>query len=494
MFSGPKLSWFILLLFFCLYLFFPSGLSTTDAWYSAASIKHSGEIFHPHHLLYNLLGSVFCWLPSKAGIEIIASLKVMNALFAFFTLIAVQRILCLIKLAERQVIIITCLTGFSFSIVRYATENETYIVPLFFALIASLNYLKYTATGKKRYAFYAGLLAAMSVLFHQTYIFWWLGLSIGFIIEKRKKPAVIYILISLIAPAVYLFVIQSIEGGLSWKGISGFILGAFNENARLGLTGKGIILSFINLIRSFIQLHGYIFNLVKENMLFIVPGIVSLIFVFLAFLKFPERNKINIFYRFATIHIIILALQYIFAMFSSGNAEFMVMIPVLIFILVPYYAINFEKFLLRIMIAMAVWNISYGLIPLHFKSKAPEQFLCDQISAKKNIIIVASDDQLLKSMNYYRTGNINNSTIYKSPAILDIIGRGSGTLEAVIDSALNEGMEIYTNCLDNEAISRSSIMEGTSNKDFFRKYETILTRSWILPAGTRSIYRVERKL
>ena len=421
-------------------------------------------------------------------------MKVLNAFFAFFILTVIRQILYTFKIVERHVVIITCLSGLSFAVLRYATENETYIVPLFFALLASFNYIKFITAGKSRYVLYAGLCAAISVLFHLTYIFWWLGLLIGFIIEKRKKPAFLYIMISLIAPIVYLIVFLTNKEGSGWVNIAGFIFGDLRENARIGLTGKGMLLSIINLIRSFIQVHGYIFKMIRENLLLLIPGIVSLFFVVLAFLKFPERSKINISKRFTTVHIIIIVFQFIFAMVSSGNAEFMVMIPVLVFILVPFFALNYEKFLLRIMIAMAVWNISYGLIPLHCKSQAPEQFLCETALSGKNIIIVASDDQLIKSMLYYKTGDNSISSIYKSPAVLEIKGKDPGILEGVIDSALNKGTDIYTNCLDDAVISRSSILEGQQNKEFFRNYETKLLKSWKMVTGTRSIYRVERKL
>jgi hypothetical protein len=189
-----------------------------------------------------------------------------------------------------------------------------------------------------------------------------------------------------------------------------------------------------------------------------------------------------------------LALQFVFAVLSFGNAEFMVMVPILVFILVPFFALNYEKFLLNILVAMAVWNISYGLIPLHYKSSAQEQFLCDAVLSKRNIIVIASEDQLIKSMLFYQTGDINIKTIHKSPAVLELEGKDPGILEDVIDSALSTGTEIYTNCLDETTISRFSIMEGTKNKDFFNRYETVLTRSWKLVTGTRSIYMVKRKL
>jgi hypothetical protein len=493
MFLRHKLSWITLLIIFCLYLFFPSGLSSTDGWYYAASIKHGGEIFLPHHLLYNALGFVFTWVPSKAGLEIISSLKIMNAFFAFLTLIMIQQILFFFRLNEKQVVLISCLAGFSFSLLRYATENETYIVPLFFALLASFNYIKFIKERRNRHAFYTGLWVTIAVLFHQIYIFWWAGLLVGVIIEKRKKPAYLYLIISLVAPVIYLIVFMTNKEGTESNTLIDFILGDLRENSRLELTGKGIFLSLVNLIRSFIQVHGYIFHMVRTNLLFLLPGIVSLLFAVTAFLKYPERSKTNISQNFSAIHILIVVLQFIFASFSSGNAEFMVMIPVLVFILFPFYIINYEKFLLRIMIAMAIWNISYGLIPLHYKSQAQEQYLCDIALSEKNIIIVASDDQLLKNMLYYQTGDENFKSILKSPAVLEIKGKDPAILEGVIDSALNTGTEIYTDCLDELALSRSSIMEGTKNRDFFSRYETVLIKSWMLFTGTKSIYRIKEK-
>jgi|WetSurMetagenome_2_1015567.scaffolds.fasta_scaffold01809_5 hypothetical protein len=494
MFSWHKLSWFTLIIILCLYLFFPSGFSANDGWYYAASIKYGSEIFQPHHLLYNAIGLVFSWLPSKAGFEIISCLKALNAFFAFLALVVIQHILYYFKLTDKQVVLTTCLVGLSFSVLRYATENETYIVPLFFALLASFNYLKYITDGRRTHALYSGLWAAVSVLFHQIYIFWWFGLLIGVIIEKRKKPALLYLIISMIGPLCYILVYLTYKGTADWHTLTDFILGDFRGNARLGLSLKGIFLSLINLIRSFIQVHGYIFNLVRESLLFAIPGIVSLFFVFFAFLNFPERSKTNMSHQFYTIHILILVFQFVFAVFSFGNAEFMMMVPALVFLLVPFFALNYEKFLLRILIAMAVWNISYGLIPLHSKSQVQEQFLCEAELTKRNIIIVASDDQLIKNMLFYKTGNNNMKNIYKSPAVLKINGKDPRILETVIDSALSAGTEIYTNCLDEEAMSRFSIMEGTGNKDFFRNYETILIKSWKLITGTRSVFMVKRKL
>src|SRR5674536_183404 len=110
--------------------------------------------------------------------------------------------------------------------------------------------------------------------------------------DVYKRQALLYILVSLIAPIVYLIVILTYKGGLSWSTILSFILGDFNGNAMLGLSWKGICLSIINLIRSFIQVHGYIYNLIRGNLLLAIPGIVSISLIFLDFLKPPKINKI----------------------------------------------------------------------------------------------------------------------------------------------------------------------------------------------------------
>jgi len=480
----------ILLVIFSLYIFLPSGFSSTDGWSYAASIKHGGDLFHPHHLLYNPLGLILSCFPSMAGFDVLSILKVMNALFALLTLFILQQILYYLKLPEKHVIIISSLAGFSFGVMRYATENETYIVPMFFALMASFNYLKFINSDNIKYSHYSALCTSVAVLFHQIYLFWWLALFAALLTEKRKSPAFRYILLSLLIPVVYLAVIFGFEGGSGWNDVYEFLTGDLKENVRLELTFTGILLSFINLVRSFIQVHGYLFQLIKANLLLLIPGIVSLIFVVFAFLSIPGSGRTIVSKRFRNVHILILLLQFGFALFSSGNAEFMVMIPVLVFILIPFFTINYERFLLRILIALAVWNISYGLIPLHIKTGVQEEFLSELLSSGESVIVIASDDQLLKEMIRYKSGEEDKTGILKAPSLLRIKGKDPIILEGIIDSALYAGTEIYTNCLDGNVISRSSILEGSVNKDFFSRYKTTLIKSWDLSTGTRSVYKV----
>ena len=64
---------------------------------------------------------------------------------------------------------------------RYVTEGETYIIPLFFSLMASYG------ASRKQSAFGCSMLAALACLFHQIHVFWWMGLALFFWKETEKS-------------------------------------------------------------------------------------------------------------------------------------------------------------------------------------------------------------------------------------------------------------------------------------------------------------------
>jgi hypothetical protein len=161
-----------------------------------------------------------------------------------------------------------------------------------------------------------------------------------------------------------------------------------------------------------------------------------------------------------------------FSIISFGNAEFMVMIPVLFFILLAIQFNGIERFMLRVMIGLMIWNIAFGIIPLNINSQATEQFLCDQSLSEKRPLIIPSDDQLLISMVYYRTGKSKADNVLKSPAILKGKGEDTKKLEYSIDSAFVAGTSVYTDCTGQKIISRASILEENVNRDFFNNYKT----------------------
>jgi hypothetical protein len=492
--SGFTLSYIVLIFFLCIYLIFPSGFSTSDGWNYAANIKHSGEIFLPYHLLYNGLGYLFCYLPVKAGADTLDCLKIMNAFFAVLALFAVQLIMRKLSKSELIIIIVSCLSGVSFAVIRYATENETYIVPLSLALLALYCYIWFLQSGSNKYIIFSGLLVSVSILFHLEYLFWWVALLIGVFREKKKYPLLWYLIVSLLVPIVYSIVIYSLYCSLDRTSVSAFVLDEFSKSAHFELSLSGLFFTVVNLGRSFIQVHGYMFNMISRNIFLAVPGLISLIFFIMALFSLTSRIKGTSISGFNSVLFSTIVFTGLFAMLAEGNAEFMVMIPVLSFILIPLLFSNCERFLIMIMLGMLIWNVSYGLIPLNLNSSATEDYLCEKALNENNSMIIASNDQLLKSMVFYRSGVKNINNIVKSPALLSGNNNKIRNLEILIDSALSSGAAIYTDCLGQVTISRASIIEGNSNKDFFSQYSFVQVKVLESILGTRAICRITGRI
>lgn len=491
-FSGSTLSFSILILFLFLYLIFPSGFSTTDGWNYAAEIKNSGEMFHPYHLLYNWIGYLFCLLPVKAGADTLVWLKVMNSVFAVLSLYVIQIILRNEGKGEKLISIITSLTGFSFSILRYSTENETYIIPLFFSLLSIFFSLTYFRSGDRRSVIWASVTASFSILFHITYIFFWLALLIVILQGKKWKDIILYCAFSLIVPAIYLIVIFNLSGKVDLSSVIGFIAGDARQNASFGISAQGIFFSAMNFVRSFIQIHGYIINMIKTNILLMVPGVISLVLFAwslpaLRFLKNGKRDN-----RVSRLFLLIIILQFLFALISFGNAEFMVMIPVMAFLLIGLAFNNQERLLIRVLSGMMIWNISYGIVPLHFNRGDAGMFLCSESLKNERPVIITSDDQLLKSIIYYTTGSAGSNNIFRSPALLEKGKPGTINLAFIIDSTLQRGGIVLTDCLGDRPISRATLIEGDENRKFFQNYRSSTVRKWQSFAGEKTISRIER--
>jgi hypothetical protein len=482
----------ILLIFFILYISYPSGFSTTDAWYYAAVVRHDGELFHPFHLLYNLLGKIFCIVPVSLGFDVLGSLKVMNAVFAVAALLALQLILRKINIGNLNVTIVTLLTGSSFAFMRYATENETYIVPLAFALFSSLFFLRHSFNPDRKHIILSALMASLAVLFHLTYIIWWLVILAGFMKPFRLSRLLTFTAVSLIIPASYLFAVIFTAPGESIVSSAELFADQVSGNVSFGLTFKGLMLGLISFIRSFIQVHGYMFSMVRETPLWIIPALISTGLFIVSLFWLPDVRSIRIERKFVIMHFYILLLNFLFALISFGNAEFMVMIPAVAFMILMVLTVNYEKFFLFIASGMLLWNISYGLIPLSAGRGDSAKFLLEK-SAGDNLII-SSDDQLLISYGYYETGKREYTNILKSPSAYRLKGYEPGSLEMRIDSALLQGRSVYTDCIGETPLSRASIVAGESDSEFFSRYEAVTEKEWYSRRGAVYVKRITGKI
>ncbi|HRR15505.1 MAG TPA: hypothetical protein P5320_02185 [Bacteroidales bacterium] len=183
----------------------------------------------------------------------------------------------------------------------------------------------------------------------------------------------------------------------------------------------------------------------------------------------------------------------IFAVVSEGNAEFMVMIPVLVFIITGIIVDEGKKFYTMLLTGMLIWNLFYGLIPLNRISGESEKYLCNMLVENNDIAVIARDDQQIASMVFYYTGKESSHNIYKSPAVLKIRGKDPEILKGVIDSLLVQDKKVFTDCLSIMPMSRAVFLEGKINQQFFSAYLLKEEKRWENTGGIRIIHRITGK-
>lgn len=270
MLGKVNVKYLILCILCCLYLFFPTQNSSTDAWYYAASVKYGEDLFLPHHLFH----STFLYLCYKGfsffvHIDAMAFCKIMNGLFATIVMALFARLLQVFEKKEIEIAAWTFLVGVSFGIWRYATENETYHLPLIFSLLATFFYNKKINKPTKMTALFSGFFAAFACLFHQLHIVWAFGLGIAWLFYGNKKEVFAYLIPFAIIPIAYFSVYYlTVSVDFSITHFMQFVLHDFHTgSASLSFGFWNIGLTLLNFIRSFLQVHGSIFVQIKSQYL-----------------------------------------------------------------------------------------------------------------------------------------------------------------------------------------------------------------------------------
>ncbi len=124
---------FFAILLVC-YLLLSSNNQSLDAWEYAQNVKQEVDLFKAHHLLYNWFMYSLKSFPLFEGLDTMKFMQFINGVFALISLYVLFRILFVLLADKSKAQIWTILVGSSFAVLRYATENETYIIPIFFLL------------------------------------------------------------------------------------------------------------------------------------------------------------------------------------------------------------------------------------------------------------------------------------------------------------------------------------------------------------------------
>ncbi len=518
----------LLFLFFIIYVLFPTSNSTVDAYDYAACVIYGEDLFLPHHLLYNFFGFIFYRIINLFyyNIDALALLKIINSIFATLCLYMFYKTLKIQKYSENIIFSAILFAGSCFGFMRFAVENETYIIPIFFSLFGSFYFIYFIENNQRKYLFYSGLYAAVACLFHQIHFFWWFGLLIGVSVllfqtkaakplqaAKRlrfetAKPIIIYTLPALLVPIIYIIILVFYEKkSFSIDNLIHFVFRDFyNGSVDTSFTINNIKLGVINLFRTFYQVHGIVFILIRKYLFLIGIIVISFIFLCLIFLQIKAAKplgaaKLLLFERklnsnkkqILVTHTIILILQVLFAFYSVGNAEFMVMIPFLLLICGLIIFNCKAQIINYLALSMLVWNLGLAIIPSNiidfFNYKKYSELA---LKNRNNYFIFENDVQIKQEIYYSSKYLIVN--VLKSPSNYQKKNIPISILENKIDSCLQNNISLFTDCINKSlVINRSAMLESDFDSKFFAKYNLIPCDTVISFAGNKNIYRILNK-
>jgi len=484
---------------FLIYLLFPSHNNSGDAWSMAADVKFGNELFSPHHLLYT--ATVYAIQQVFHVFDILWLGIACNSFFAVFALIVLFQILNLLDAKRVKNLLLTAAVAFSFGFWRFATENETYIIPIFFSLLGSLFFIKAykEQATKSSYILLSGLFATIACLYHQIHIFWFAGLFFGWLFfeeGKYLKRGLLFASTFLIAPLSYfLVIIFYLHQHLNWFTITHFVFHDYYIGAAGNHFGfRNIFLGAINFIRTFFQVHGQMGIIISKYPLWLLPGILSLGLILFATVQFFKGKDLTTFKKLSNLnivantHMLIFALQLIFAIYNIGNAEFMVMLPALAAIILAGTNMLPQKAIAYFSMALLIWNFFYGIFPNHyFHFNADDkitQFIIDHPDDK----FVVAEPAIVLNQYYYQKGHWPANT-WAGPGYYELHGTIT-ELKAKVDSTLKSGNKVYTDCTGRpETASRGSMVYGSST--FFDVYNIKDTASvFKTDAGKHFVFRV----
>jgi hypothetical protein len=416
---------FILLgaVFICL----PNQNANIDSWYYAACVKHGFNLINSHHLLFNIWGSLFhefltFFYPKVTAIE---SLNILNAISSTLTLFVLNHLLKILGQNKEGALLLSLSAGVCFGFMRFATDAETYILPILFSILSTYYYFQ-----PKRYLFIglSAFFSVMAVCTHQLHIWWTLAIYIGVLLNKdyTKNNKKIYSLILFAGVIIYFLIYYFSSKNFTFLN---FILGEYNKgNAGIDFSLKALILTLINSFRTVFQVHGLIYHFVLKHLV----GSLIIIFseIFIVGLIVSKRKHLFIVNRQTEnnsskyIFLIAILFHLTFAFLSSGNAEFMAMLPILI---VAFFGVSFkiqaDKTAFLIPLVIFIWNLNFGLIPSRFENTNQVNTQTNFTQKHKKDYFIWSNKPLVENILTYQNGFYETYNFTKIDSIDVLLAR-----------------------------------------------------------------------
>lgn len=478
------LPFFFLTGLFAVFFLLPNSNLTIDSWYYAACVKHQYDIFgNSHHLLYNFFGlQTWHFLNLIYPVGVVKALLIMNAFAASISLILFIQIVKLGGYSLSNAVIITVLAASSFGFLRFATDAETYVLPIMWTLASAYAYLKSNTLVN---TFLAAVFAVIAICSHQLQIWWALALFIYTwkFSGRGIKHGLLLSSVLLITPFIYYqFYVVGRYCNVSFLG---FLLGQYNSGgAGIDISIKALLFTFVNFFRTFLQVHGQISFLFSQ--FFILACLVLITLVGLVYLVFTKRQEIlkiekkNSNNRTALLFLLTAIFNLIFAFLSSGNAEFMAMLPFLLVAFMAFkFQLTFDNTLMMPASIILVWNLCTGIIPSSQLNISRTDTQVNFYKQHSEALFVFENKAQVENQICYQYGFKDQGRFIKL---------------SEIKQNLDSGKTIYTDYRNvNTKFSRAAFLKNSEEYILLKSFTLIKTDSFQNLYGKNYIYLVRKK-
>lgn len=477
------------------YLAMPTGNPGLDAYGYATDIAKGENLLLPHHLLYNLIGFVLTRILGVDAAHTMDCLVAMNAVmaatclyFAYLILHGLEKRSGLdnVEKAGWMPLPVVMFLGATFGMMRFATENETYIAPLLFSLAGTWQIFNYHAEQKGRQLWLGLLLLAVAVLYHQIHVFWY-GIFAAHTLHTYKRKA----LWATVSSALLIALVYFISAQINNEDLERFIFhDAFTNTVSLMHVMDMLKFTGINFLRTFGQMHGNVLVFAK-GAIGIWPAVVAVLagigFVVMCIRYCNVRKRLHS-SKFVNANVLAaFFFQLHFAFMSSGNAEFMVMLP---FLLVVFVVSKWQFDTRPMWLAAAclfVWNVGYALWPASRYDLHGFEKTLAKLQGQEKMLFVSQHAIHFGNFLAYKNAELGNVLIVKSPADSD----DTAVLYRQIDSAVKAQMTVLTDCVDYpDAGSRKAMISGNANAILKTRYSLLLKDSLEVYTGKVKLYQI----
>lgn len=472
----------VLALLLLLFLLFPNANPGADSWYYAACVRYGENLFLNHHLLYNAFGRmIFSGLNKLTGSDdALHLLMVINSFFACGCILVFY--LLIRRIQNNQIAVLLAAASAScFGFMRFATDAETYIIPLFFSLLSAY----FIQSGRVHIKWLlSGAAGSIAVLFHEIHI-WWAAAAVLIILSVKKnrfRNLLLFSLPYIIIPLIYFLIYHNSP---LRDGFTAFITGAYGKGqAGLDISFKALLLTIVNCIRTVVQIHGYIpFLFYQWPVISVISGLILLLAAYkvwrsraLNFRLIRKEEKTVL----GKISALAFFLHLLFAFLSSGNAEFMVMLPFLFFLwLASGHRIESGNLTVLPAGILLFWNFMTGILPAAKLDMGSGLHQADFQEKHPDAAFMWADRPLTHNIQAYRHGLHVYSGLQGSSIGMDDIG-----------IALKNQIPVYTDLGNRTTKFSRKSFTAQDNPGFLKSYHVIAEDSFSSIYGTRYIFRI----